>query len=353
MKEILLNYLAEHPNRSEDYVLSKFIEHDIVLLGEMHYVKQQLELYHRLIPKLGEKGIRILAYEFARREDQTLLDDLLGKSFFDESLAKTIMIKQESLFGYREYMDVFKLVWQANQKLSQERKIRIIGLSDSINWPLYNQICNTTGRKPNPEEIREIWKGCNELHWKEVIDAQYAAGHTKILAITGSHHAFTHYREPDSKLVDGRKSFNGFRIVRFGNYLHEAYSRKVFNICFHDPWESQIVVEGSIAPAKGIIEQSLYPRYHEIGFDLIGSPFGELPDDSIYALGYQDFRLKDIFNGMIYTGRLQDLKHVTPIKDFIDESNIDLFRNYNAYNDEAGLSIAQINALICEDIDLI
>lgn len=78
MKERLLNYLAEHGNKAEDYVLSKFIEHDIVLLGEMHYVKQQVELYHRLIPKLGERGIRIIAYEFARREDQDLLDDLLG-----------------------------------------------------------------------------------------------------------------------------------------------------------------------------------------------------------------------------------------------------------------------------------
>ncbi len=353
MKKTLLNYLAEHGNKAEDYVLSKFIDHDIVLLAEMHYVKQQVELYHRLIPGLAEREVRIIAYEFARREDQPLLDELLGKPFFDEHLATTIMIKQESLFGYHEYLDLFRLVWQHNQGLPQSRKIRIIGLNDSINWPLYNQICNTKGRNPNSAEIREIWKGCGELHWEEAIDAQYADGHTKILGIMGSHHAFTHYREPQIKTIDGRKYFDGFKVVRFGNYLYESYGNKVFSTCFYDPWESQIESEGLVAPAQGIIEQSLYPHYHDVGFDLIGSPFGELPDDSIYALGYKDFRLKDIFNGMIYSDRLQDLKHVTPIKDFINESNIDLFRNYNAFNDEADLSIEQINAIISEDTDII
>ncbi len=352
MSEILLEYLQGEGKNPVDYVLSKFEHYDIVLLGEMHYIKQQVELYHNLIPLLPGKGITTIAYEFARREDQALVDELLDKGDFDLPLAKRIMIRQEAYWGFHEYFDVFRVIWALNKTLPSSEKIRLLGLNDPINWKLYTSICQKENREPNPEERAEIWKGCGEQHWADVISAHYAPGKAKILGIMGSHHAFTKYREPAWSLEGDEKVFAGFKTVRFGNYLQERYGEKLFNICFYDPWESKKADQKPLPPAGGIIEEAISPHYQEIGFDLKDSPCGDLPDESFYALGYPDFRLGDLFDGMIYTGRIQDLRPVTPIDGFIDEDNIGLFRDYVAYNYDADKSITELNAIIHEDAKL-
>lgn len=351
MDNSLLSYLAESGREPVDYVLSKFETHDIVFLGEMHGIKQQLYFYKKLIPCLLEKDITIIAYEFARREDQPLIDELINKPEFDEQLAKTITIKQEALWGYQEYLDVFKIIWSINKKKPPSRRLKLLGLNDPINWKLYNYICNKEGRQPNPEEIKEIWKGCGEEYWADKIRQNYTPGRTKILGIMGSHHAFTKYREPELKLIDDKKIFAGFKTIRFGNHLHRLYREKLYNICFYDPWDSISNSVKSQPPAGGIIERIISPHYKEIGFDLVNSPWGELQDNSIYSLGYYDFRLKQIFDGMIFTGKLEDLKPITPIPDFINENNINLFREYSPSNIAADKNIEEINAMICRYAD--
>ena len=101
MQSEVKNYLLSRGKAPLDYVLGKFEDHDIVLLGEMHYIRQQVEFYHRLIPLLPEHGITLFATEFGRREDQALIDELLGKKEFDVALAKRIMLHQEAFWGYR------------------------------------------------------------------------------------------------------------------------------------------------------------------------------------------------------------------------------------------------------------
>ncbi|MDZ4121332.1 MAG: hypothetical protein U1C33_02860 [Candidatus Cloacimonadaceae bacterium] len=64
MQSQLTEYLLNKGKAPLDYVLGKFRDHDIVLLGEMHYIRQQAELYHRLIPLLPEHGISLIATEF-------------------------------------------------------------------------------------------------------------------------------------------------------------------------------------------------------------------------------------------------------------------------------------------------
>lgn len=83
MHSVLSNYLLNEGKPPLDYILEKFEDHDIVLLGEMHYIRQQVELYHRLIPLLPDHGITIVATEFGRRADQALIDELLSKEWFD------------------------------------------------------------------------------------------------------------------------------------------------------------------------------------------------------------------------------------------------------------------------------
>ena len=93
MHSVLSNYLLNEGKPPLDYILEKFEDHDIVLLGEMHYIRQQVELYHRLIPLLPDHGITIVATEFGRRADQALIDELLSK-VVRRPLAKRIALRQ-------------------------------------------------------------------------------------------------------------------------------------------------------------------------------------------------------------------------------------------------------------------
>lgn len=53
-KQELAGYVRSHYMTPKEYVLSKFRRYDIVFLGEEHYIKQNLEFVHDLIPALYE-----------------------------------------------------------------------------------------------------------------------------------------------------------------------------------------------------------------------------------------------------------------------------------------------------------
>ncbi|HQO67961.1 MAG TPA: hypothetical protein PLU06_04095 [Candidatus Syntrophosphaera sp.] len=352
MHSELKDYLLNEGKAPLDYVLDKFENHEIVLLGEMHYIRQQVEMYHRLIPLLPEHGINLFATEFGRREDQALIDELLGKEQFDFPLAKLITLRQEAFWGYQEYLDVYRLIWEQNRKNPPDRQIRCIGLNDPYNWKLYNKICREQKREPNAEERKLIWKDCDEKNWLRALNKYHVPGVTKVLGIMGSHHAFTRYREPDFTEEGGRKVFAGFNKVRFGNQVHEEYGDAVCNICFYDPWDSLESDAPPKAPGGGIIEDIISPHFSELAFDLKDSPVGELADDSFYSLGYKDFRLRDISDGMIYTCKLTEFKNLTPIPDFIDTDNLQEFRDYAPFNYDTDKSCEEINRIIAESAEI-
>jgi hypothetical protein len=351
MHSELKDYLLNEGKAPLDYVLDKFENHEIVLLGEMHYIRQQVEMYHRLIPLLPEHGINLFATEFGRREDQALINELLGKEQFDFLLAKLITLRQEAFWGYQEYLDVYRLIWEQNRKNPPDRQIRCIGLNDPYNWKLYNKICREQKREPNAEERKLIWKDCDEKNWLRALNKYHVPGVTKVLGIMGSHHAFTRYREPDFTEEGGRKVFAGFNKVRFGNHVHEEYGDAVCNICFYDPWDSLESDAPPKAPGGGIIEDIISPHFSELAFDLKDSPVGELADDSFYSLGYEDFRLRDISDGMIYTCKLTEFKNLTPIPDFIDADNLQEFRDYAPFNYDTDKSCEEINRIIAESAE--
>ncbi len=76
----LAAWLEVEGDAPEDYVVGLFSDHDVVFLGEQHRVKHNVLLVQSLIEPLYETGVRTLATEFGRREDQALIDSLLSAS---------------------------------------------------------------------------------------------------------------------------------------------------------------------------------------------------------------------------------------------------------------------------------
>ena len=340
----LANWLAANGKPPHDYVVGLFTGHDVVFLGEQHRVRHDVEFVGAQIGPLYDAGVRVLATEFGRREDQPLIDSLLAKPQWDDALAREIVFRQFVWWGYREYVDVYKSAWTLNQHLPKgAQRFRIIGVNDSPDWSYIGD----EGDRDDPSVMRRIWQGGGEDHWAEAILEAVRSGE-KVLVHCGIHHAFTAYRQPI--VADGR--FIRFdSSLRCGNHVHAELGERVATVYLHAPWVGPDGYGSSFRhPADGVIDALMLeegPR--PVGFDVVGSPFGEIRiADAVYRHGYEDFRLKDFCDGWIYTRPISQYVGVTPIPDWIKEDNLARARSQSPDPRYREASSEEFNASIAE-----
>jgi hypothetical protein len=177
--------------------------------------------------------------------------------------------------------------------------------------------------------VQEVWRGCGEEQWAKIILDEVVAKGEKALVYSGMHHAFTEYRQP--KYDEVTHAFVGFGVMRMGNYVYKAIGKRAFTICLHHPWPSS---EGYDKPstyaADGYIDvvmAEIEPSFRRAGFDTRGTPFGDLPGEkSVYKYGYEKFTLSTFCDGYIFQRPLGEYEGVTPIKDFINQTNLAVAR---------------------------
>ncbi len=116
---------------AEIYLVRQFNDKDVIFLGELHCIKEQVEFVGSMIPVLHKNGINLLFSEFARFKDTRRIDSLITARTFDKKLAARIMFDDSWDWGYQEYVDIYFSAWQTNQMLKpHEKPFRIIGLED-------------------------------------------------------------------------------------------------------------------------------------------------------------------------------------------------------------------------------
>ena len=306
----LVSYLKSNGMSPEEYVLSKFQDHDYVLLGEYHRIKHDVELVLNLIPKLYESGINNLCIEFGNYEDQYLVDSLLALPYFDRELAKKIIFNSGPFWGYTEYIDIYKVAWEVNQSGNKE-KFRVINIC-----PLYDP-CKKGGARvdADPDSLMA------DVILKTVIEKK-----EKALIYSGGHHAFTKYHQPIYNTKKG--SLLGYETKRMGNIIYNHVGERAFNISLHSPWRTKS--DKPVLPVNGIIDSVMQTLGNKpVGFDVVDTPFGKLEsNDSYYALGYPDFTLDKYCDGYIFQKALRDYEPVTVEPVFYNEENIGRVRAY-------------------------
>ncbi|MCB2230688.1 hypothetical protein KQH82_08225 [bacterium] len=327
--DTLVNYVSENAQSPIEYVLSKFDDHDVVILGEPHYVKQHVEFVRNLIPALHKDGINRLATEYLRRVDQTLLDSLITAPVWDEQLAREITMRSFVYWGFQEYVYIYKAAWSVNQQRAEsEPRFRIIAMGGAPDWSIL--------KKPEDRRVdslrRQVWHGETEGDWAKVVLEEVAAGE-KVLAYCGAHHAFSRDLQP----LVGRDGFSGrFEMDRFGRYVHEALGERAMTVMLHYAWAGAGgYSDHYVRPAGGMIDTVmalLGSEHYPAGFDVVGSPFVRHEiDDAVYRHGYEPFTLDEYCDGWIYFCPFAQVAFVTPIQRFYNESNIDYARR-NSWN---------------------
>jgi len=349
LKASLASWLAEHSKPPTDYVVGLFGSHDVVFLGEAHYLKHDLLFVQSLFEPLYRAGVRTFATEFARREDQALIDSLLAKPTWDEGLARTIVFSQFVLWGYQEYVDLFRAGWELNRKLAPGApRFRILGVNDSPDWSYFR-----TRADMDVDSLKaKVWRGGGEEHWAQVILDAVGAGE-KVLVYSGIHHALSGFLHPI--VIDGK--FVRFEDRRMGNFVYRKLGKRAVTVFLHAPWPGPKGMDDRwVCAADGVIDalmQGLPSGPRAVGFDLAGSPFGNLRvRNALYARGYDDFRPSMFCDGWIYTQPISSNQGVTPIQGWINAGNLERARAQSPNPDWRQLTASEFNARIAQAADV-
>jgi hypothetical protein len=313
----LRGYLEKNFKTPEEYVLSKFKDHQIVFIGEYHRIQHDVRLIQHLIPLLYKAGICNLGIEFGIHRDQDRVDKLINAPPYDEQAAREIMFDFGSLWAYKEYMDIYRAAWEVNHTLPQGApRFRLVNLNTYSDW----SPVKTDADRRNPEVMKKVWPdGDGDKVMAETIIHEFVEKGQKALIYSGIHHAFTRYKQP----IYYEGKFIRFVEDRMGNRVYQKLKDQVFTIYLHAPWPDK-TYEKELYPVGGVIDSFFAneSRFGPVGFDLAGTPFGDLTaPGSLYEEGYSPFTLKLYADGYIFTEPLSQYQGVAVDEKFITEAN--------------------------------
>jgi len=312
------NYIKKVAKTPEDYLIDKFNHYDVVLLGEKHLVKQNLLLIQNIIPKLYKNGIYTIGMEFGAFEHQSKMDSLLVAEEYDAPLAERMMFDYNVTWAYQEYVDVARAAWEFNRLLPKDaRPFRILNLSYRYHWE------NFKGKR-NPETMQQVFHmGPADLFRANVIETQVLAKQEKILALVGTPHAYTRYGSP--YFLYNADNFCAYDDNWLGNRLYKKYPTRIFSIILHQPFTQKREDDYFlISPLDGFMEELMLQNENRpVGFDLVHTPVGKLPDHSINALCYDNFTLDQFFDGYIFLEPINAHEQCTIISDFVNLQNLE------------------------------
>ncbi len=324
LMEALESHVKSKAQRPEDLIVGGFKIGNVVFLGETHRIRQNAQFVQRMIPVLYENGIYNLCTEYAKREDQPLIDSLITGDGWDEGLAREIAFRFSPMWGYREYIDVFKAAWMLNSGLSAgERRFRIFGLNDSPD------LCPAGGNNNDGGGfLARVTSGGGEETWFRVLSSIIRVEGERAVVYCSVYQALTEYKYAlrDSK---------GLRIKTgpptLGN-IAESLKMDPFTVLLHGPWDpAEGCGEREVYAADGLMD-ALISRLPEgslpFGVETRDTPFGALTGKTcIYKIGHPYFTLRDLCRGYICLSPLCELQGPTPVEGFINESNIERARD--------------------------
>lgn len=312
----IAEWLRARGKNPEEYVLSKFADHDIVLLGEWHRIRHDPLFVQTLIRRLPEVGVLDVGIEFGAEELQAEADRLVTAPQYDEALARRLMFREDSFWGYREYIDLYRAAWEVNQKLPADGpRFRIVHLNYLQRWSLAEQPMNHANWE-------KVWfRGSSDEFMAGVAKREFIDRHRKALIYCGLHHAFTRYKQPESDEKDTRAL--RFMDLRTGNILRALLADRVCTIGLHAPWRRR--GGGWAAPLGGVLDRAVAESgMSRVGFDVFETPAGELADpDTYYSVGYSDFRFGHFVDGWVWLTPFERYEGCTVDEQFITAENLE------------------------------
>ena len=280
-----------------DYVVSRFKSHRVVLIGEPHWIKHDVQLLSALIPRLLDANVTTFAAEWIPAREQQRVDSVIASDSWNEREAVAVL--RAGAWPYREYLDVLHDAWRVNKsRRADQSKLKVIGLSPDANWR---------------EQLLPLGKTYDSFMAEQVARFLDGSPANRVLVALGFHHAFTRYVQPDLPSGNRATRFND----RMGNVLWRGYGEDVFMIVMHHPWYCRSgKTWGRCLPLDGVIDCAAVGAGNKpVGFDIATSPFSaiRIKPDVWYAAGSPFLRFDALADGYIWTQPIERYESVSLI----------------------------------------
>lgn len=292
----LVDQLSEHLNESgvkpTDYIVSKFQDHDVILLGEIHEIKEHCELVCALIEPLHAAGIQILFSEFIPTRFNDQIKSIVEAEEFDRAAVVEIFRQRPSpLWGFKEYIDIVEAVWKFNRTLDgNQKKFSIVGLEND--WSEAKLLEASRGDRFNMIMARE-------KHMTKIIRKHALEQNQKGLVHIGYAHTVRHG-------------------VRVAAEIEKSHPGKIFQVACHHEMAEPGGPSRFTRLLEGAFKQS---QSGAIGFDVTNSSFAELVDTQ--AIGFKRLgskaTLQNFAEGYVFLKPVDQLTKVSWIDGFITE----------------------------------
>jgi hypothetical protein len=307
----------------EEYIVSRFKTHDVILLGEFHRIRHDPLFVQHLLPALYRNGVHLLGFEYACPEDQSRVDSLLTGRTYDESLAIGILRNLGGgMWPYQEYLDVFKSAWQLNSGLPDgAERFRILPMTAFVDGEKLN---HGSPRERLEQRARLV---STDSIISEIVEREAIGKGKKILVYCGTHHAFTRFRQPRYD-EDALKCLGGYAENRGGQRILRKHPQRALTVILHAP--HLFPSYGTFGlPWNGIVDQVFEDYQKPVGFDVGPSPFGGIIDStSVYACGEGRVSFSDFCDGYIVLDRMRNYRAVSLVPDWLNGTSFSDFKRH-------------------------
>jgi hypothetical protein len=314
-KLALKSFIEKSGKEPSQYIVDKFKSKDIIILSEFNRLKHEVDFVKSIIPNLYRNGIYTLAMEFGNKEDQNRMNKLLGAEYFNRELAIDILrnFTEYGIWGYKEYLEIFKAAWSVNQSLTpSSQKFNIILLSSSDGYGSGKMI----------QKNQSMAK---------IIEKEILSKDKKALVYITSMHSENSLSSIDLK---GTKKNEILKNNCLANVLKEKYPNRIHSVLFHSPWamvgKNDFALTGVIKPLDGEIDAAIdLAGKNPVAFDVYDSPIKDLSEKrSVYYEMNKDYTVKCVCDGYIYLKPYEDYEYVTWIPDFITDNYLKTVKLY-------------------------
>jgi hypothetical protein len=247
---------------ANEYIASKYQNYDMVILGENHWIKNELTFLKKIIPLLYENGVRCFAFEFMAFTAQDKIDRLMAMNKFSKPVRDSIISEKSHRF-IKEYMDILYVLWKLNQ--SSEEKIKVLGLDVPNRFPASID--------------RDSTMADNVIKY-------YSQTNNKILIHCGRNHGFTKFYQCKSPKEN---------VVRLGNIVYQKFPDKVTNISFFPMVYSDENEKYYFLSYKD--KKSVF------GMDLKNSPVSKNTSGSYYLQKCDNYSLGNFYDGAVFINK--------------------------------------------------
>jgi len=323
---VFTNWMKDNSLPPLEYLISKCNKHQVVILGEMHEIRDNLLFLIDAIPVLYERGkVTCIGLGVCNSEDNAKIERLVTAPEYDEKLALEIARSQNwGIWGFKEYWDVLRAVWELNQRVPRgQPKMRVIGIDRKMNAILFFK--KEKGMLKDPDELAAFKKQLplfekRDQLMAEQIETEIISKGERGVVLVGNMHAFTHYRQPGGK--DGKFVSEW---ARMGYILYEKHGEKIFQITLHLHYASPATVDPTYRGDKPVltdlIEAIMERRGNvPVGFDVFASPLATIRDSGSYLFHYQPKVIfAEVCRGYIFLAPRKELGHCQWIKDFVSQ----------------------------------